>query len=125
MTPRQKLVTIVIALAIFFAIVELVRRRKLREEYSWLWLLTGAALVVVTVWYELLVLFARLLGAVLPTSALFLLAIIFLILVAVQFSVRISKLTNQMKDLTQEIALLKAAKKDRGGETNDGRNPPP
>ncbi len=110
MPLRQKIVAILIALSIFFIILELVRRRKLREEYSWLWLFTGAALIVLTVWYELLVRITLLIGAVAPTSTLFFFSIIFLMLICVQFSMRISKLTNQVKDLAQELTLLRAGK---------------
>ena len=109
MPIRQQIVAVVIAAFIFIAILELVRKRKLREEYSWLWLLTGTALVILTVWYELLIKITHFIGAVLPTSTLFFFAIIFLMLVCIQFSIKISTLTNQLKDLTQEVAILKAA----------------
>ena len=33
-------------------ILELVRRRRLREEYSWLWLLTAAIMVLLVVWFR-------------------------------------------------------------------------
>jgi len=107
MPLRQKAVAIVISITIFFAILELVRRRELREEYSWLWLLTGACLLVLTFWYDLLVRLTLLVGAVTPTSALFFFSIVFLMLVCLQFSVRISRLTNQVKNLSQELALLR------------------
>ena len=108
MLIEQKIVAISIVISIFVVIFELVRRRKLREEYSWLWLITGAVLIVLTLWYGLLVKVTHLIGAVLPTSALFLLALIFLMMVCLQFSVRISKLTDQVKNLAQESTILKA-----------------
>jgi len=43
----------------------------------------------------------------LVTSTLFLGAIIFLVLLSMQFSIKISKLTNQVKDLAQDNALLR------------------
>lgn len=106
MTIQQRIAAIVIACAIFIVILELVRKRKLREEYSWLWLLTGAGLILLTVRYDLLVIISRLIGAALPTSTLFFFGLIFLMLVCLQFSMRISRLTDQVKNLTQEIALL-------------------
>jgi hypothetical protein len=108
MPLRQKIVAIMIAVSIFIIIIELVRKRKLREEYSWLWLLTGVALVILTVRYDLLVKLTHLLGAALPTSTLFFCGLIFLMLVCIQFSIKISKLANQVKDLVQEITLLKS-----------------
>ncbi len=107
MPITQKVVTIFIAVSIFIIILELVRRRKLMEEYSWLWLLTGIGLITLTLWYGLLVKVTHLIGAAVPTSALFLFALIFLMFVCLQFSVKISKLTNQVKNLTQELTILK------------------
>ena len=77
------------------------------EEYSWLWLLTGIGLVILTLWYGLLVKVTHLIGAAVPTSALFLFALVFLMFVCLQFSVKISKLTNQVKNLTQELTILR------------------
>ncbi len=107
MPITQKVVTIFIAVSIFIVILELVRRRKLMEEYSWLWLLTGIGLITLTLWYGLLVKVTRLIGAAVPTSTLFLFALIFLMFVCLQFSVKISKLTNQVKNLTQELTILR------------------
>jgi hypothetical protein len=49
----------------------------------------------------------RFIGAGLPTSTLFIGSIIFLMLISVQFSIKISRLTNQVKDLAQDNALLR------------------
>lgn len=106
MTIQQRVAAILIACAIFIVVLELVRKRRLREEYSWLWLVTGAGLILLTVRYDLLVIISRLIGAALPTSTLFFFGLIFLMLVCLQFSIRISRLTDQVKNLTQEIALL-------------------
>ena len=50
----------------------------------------------------------RLIGAVLPTSTLFFFALILLVLVCLQFSVRITKLDDQVKKLAQALALKEA-----------------
>ena len=54
MLPRQKFVAILLAIGLIVFIFELVRRKKLREEYSWLWMLSGAAILILAVWYDLL-----------------------------------------------------------------------
>lgn len=107
MMPRQKIAMIIICLFIFIFMLDLVRRRKLREEYSWLWLLTSVLLFILVIKYSWLISLSRLIGVVLPTSTLFLGALIFLMIISVQFSVRISNLTNQVKNLVQENALLR------------------
>jgi len=57
--------------------------------------------------YDWLLVLTKLIGAVLPTTTLFLGSILFLVMLAVQFSIKISKLSNQVKDLVQENALLR------------------
>ena len=98
---------IIVCIFIFISILDLVRRRRLREEYSWLWLLTSLSLFVLVIKYSWLVAITESIGAVLPTSTLFIGALIFLMMLSVQFSVRISRLTDQVKNLVQENALLR------------------
>ncbi|KPJ61759.1 MAG: hypothetical protein AMJ42_01005 [Deltaproteobacteria bacterium DG_8] len=107
MPLRQKIFAIIISLSLLLFIVELVRRKKLREEYSWLWLLTGTIILILALWYDLLQWITHLIGARLPTSTLFFLGLVFLILIAIQFSIKVSELNNQVKNLTQENGLLK------------------
>ena len=108
MPIRQQVVALIISVALLVLIVELMRRRKLREEYSVLWVLTSITVFVLAVWYDLLVVLTRLIGAVLPTSTLFFFALILLVLVCLQFSVRITKLDDQVKKLAQALALKEA-----------------
>jgi hypothetical protein len=107
MPIKQKIFAIVISLFLLFFIIELVRRKKLREEYSWLWLLTGSIILILALWYDLLQGITHLIGASLPTSTLFFLGLFFLILIAIQFSVKMSALFTQVKNLAQENGLLK------------------
>ncbi len=116
MPPKQKIAMIIICFLIFFFILYLVRRRKLREEYSWLWLLTSLSLFVMVIRYEWLETVTKMIGAVLPTSTLFIGALIFLMLLCVQFSVAISKLTKHVKNLVQENALLRVKIEEISGD---------
>ena len=106
MLPRQKLMAILLAVGLIVFIFELVRKKKLREEYSWLWMLTGVVILILAIWYDLLLLVTRLIGAVLPTSTIFFFGLFSLILISLYFSVKLSTLSNQMKTLTQKLAIL-------------------
>ena len=107
MPLRQKIFAFMMAVIILVTIFELVRKRKLREEYSWLWIITGVSILLVVWRYDLLVRFTHFIGAFWPTSTLFLLGLLFLMLINLHYSVKISGLTNQVKNLSQEITLLK------------------
>ena len=106
MPIRVKIVAFVISIGMMLLIVELVRRRKLREEYSWLWLLTGTVIILLMTWFHLLKWITYMVGAVIPSSTIFFFAFLFLILISLHFSVVISKLTDRNKDLAQRYALL-------------------
>jgi len=106
MPIRNKIVALAVGIGLLLIIVELVRRRKLREEYSWLWLLTGAVILLLTVWFDLLKWITHMVGAVMPSSTIFLCAFVFLILISLHFSVVISKLTDRNRELAQRYALL-------------------
>jgi hypothetical protein len=108
LTLHQMVFALVTSLLAFFFVLELVRRRRLREEYSWLWLLTAGVMVVLAVWYRLLIVVTHIVGAVTPLNTLLLCAVLFLFAIAVHYSVIISRLTTQVKNLAQELALLSA-----------------
>ena len=107
MTIKQQIFSILISLAVFFFTIDMVRKKRLREEYSLLWLGTSVLMLILIIRYDWLLALTKLIGAVLPTTTLFLGSILFLMLLSVQFSMKISKLANQVKDLVQENALLR------------------
>ncbi len=108
MTPQQQVFALIAGGALFVLIIELIRRRQLREEYSWLWFATGFVMFLIVIWYDLLRAISELIGAVVVTTTLFLFALLFLILINIHYSIKISALTNQVKDLSQALALHSA-----------------
>ncbi len=121
MTPQQQVFALIAGGAIFVLIIELIRRRMLREEYSWLWFATGFVMFLVVVWYDLLVEISDLIGARVVTTTLFLFALLFLILINIHYSIKISALTNQVKDLAQALALQRAQDEEKASPDS----PPP
>ena len=104
---KQQIFSLLVSLAVFIFTIEMVRKKRLREEYSVLWLTTSVVMFVLVVKYDWLLAVTNLIGAVLPTTTLFLGSIIFLVLICVQFSIKISRLSDQVKDLVQDNALLR------------------
>jgi hypothetical protein len=107
MPIQQQIFALLVSLLVFVVVVDMVRKRRLREEYSVLWLATSVVMFVLVLRYEWLVALTTFIGAGLPTTTLFLGSIIFLLLLSVQFCIKISRLTDQMKNLSQENALMK------------------
>ena len=111
-TARQKTLALVVSGALLLLILELVRRRKLREEYSWLWLLTALAIMTLALRYDLLLTMTQLVGAVVPISTLFFFGLIFLMVISISYSVRISTLSLQVKNLAQKLTILESYMQD-------------
>lgn len=105
---RTNIVIIISSIATLLFVLELVRRRKLREEYSWLWLLISVVYLLVTLSSELGDWVTGVIGTNSVPIAFAFIGLQFLIIISIQYSVRLSKLTNQVKDLTQEIAILES-----------------
>ncbi|MEJ2472071.1 MAG: DUF2304 domain-containing protein [Desulfuromonadales bacterium] len=125
MTAQQQTFALIVSALVFIVVVDLVRRRRLREEYSVLWLATSVIMFILVLRYEWLVNLTALIGAGLPTTTLFLFSIIFLMLVSVQFCIKISRLTEQVKDLCQENALMRLELANLAGKAKDAghKNP--
>src|SRR3972149_12052718 len=107
MPLQQKIFAISASIALFIIIIDLVRRRGLREEFSWLWLLTGAIVIILAAWYDLLRFITGIIGAAVPTTTLFLFSVIFLMVINLYYATKISYLHGQVKDLAQDMAILR------------------
>ena len=103
------------SLGLLLLIVELVRRRALKEEYTVLWVITGVVLLVLAAWEQLLRRIAEAIGASSEASMLYFFGLIFVIFLLLHFSVRVSKLERRVTSLVQEIALLGARRPDAPG----------
>jgi hypothetical protein len=113
MLLQQKIFAIIASLAIYVVIIYLVKKGKLREEYSWLWLLTGAVIILLVIWYDLLLFLTNLIGAVTPTTTIFIFGIVFLMFISLHFAIKISSLSDQVKNLAQKLSLHEAEKEGK------------
>ncbi len=116
MPDRIQILSIAGSILLFLFIVELVRRRRLRVEYSILWLVAAGVVLVLSVGRSLLERFAALVGVFYAPAALFLVATVFGILLFIHFSVVISRLTVENTALAQRIALLEAVMEKGSGK---------
>lgn len=104
---RLQIIAISIALLFMFFIFRLITRGKLREEYSIIWIVCTALLLLFAIWRNGLDVIAKLLGIYYAPSLIFLGAIFAIVIFLVHLSVVNSRQHKQIKDLTQEMALLK------------------
>ncbi len=106
MPPRIRIIAIFICIFLLAYVFELVRRKHLNEEYSLGWLVTGSLMLILSISEDLLIWISDLVGATLFTSTLFFSGLVFLMIICLHFSIRISALTNQVRTLTQHLGIL-------------------
>ncbi|GJL79438.1 MAG: hypothetical protein NPINA01_24270 [Nitrospinaceae bacterium] len=111
MPPRIRIIAIIICIFLVAYVFELVRRKHLNEEYSLGWLVTGTLMLILSISEDLLIWISDLVGATLFTSTLFFSGLVFLMIICLHFSIRISALTNQVRTLTQHLGILDYEKK--------------
>lgn len=108
MTPFQSWVCGVASIALMAFLFDLIRRRKLREEYSLLWLAACVVMLAIAVHSDIVNWIGRLLHTEHPAYSLFVIALFIGVVLAIHFSVVVSKLTAQNWRFAQEIGLLRA-----------------
>ena len=104
---RINIVSIIISLGFLLFVIQQVRKKRLSEAYSLLWVGTGIVFITVSAWPQLLGHISNFIGIQYPPATLFLLLIVCMLLLCFQFSILLTVRSKQTKRLTQEIALLK------------------
>lgn len=112
MTFQAKIMISLIALLNGMVIIDLLRRKKISESYSLLWLFVIFSVIVVTWSKRLLVFIAHFIGALAPVNALTLLSLAFILLMLIYFSMKISQLSTELKDFVQNTSLMIRKLKD-------------
>jgi len=97
----------VLALAIVGLVVEMLRRKKLREKYAIWWLVVGIATLILAAFPQLLDVVARTVGIQLPSNLLFILSILMLLGVTLHLSWEISVVEDETRALAEEVAILR------------------
>ena len=88
-------------------IVILIRNKRIKEEFSILWLFFGLVFLFLSIWRGSLEIIAGILGIAYAPAAIFLILIIAIISILIHLSLIISRLTDQAKVMIQELGLLK------------------
>ncbi len=102
---RIQIITGTVSILLLVFVFELIRRGRLKEEYALLWLLSGAVILIFSIFPNLLGIMSRAMGMYYLT-ALFVVSFLFLLLIVLQFSTVLSRLSERNKDLTQELSIL-------------------
>jgi hypothetical protein len=108
LSSQTRILAAIIAVAFMLLILDLIRRNRLQERYSVIWLLAGLGMLAGAAFPGLLELVADLMGVRNTNVALFSVVLLLLLGLALNFSVIMSRQAAQITRLAQERALEKA-----------------
>ncbi|HEX6500518.1 MAG TPA: DUF2304 domain-containing protein [Micromonosporaceae bacterium] len=108
---KLTIVTGLTGLALLLVLVNLLRRRQLREKYAVLWIIVGLLIVPLALFPKLLDTVARALGIASGVSLVMFLGILFLLVVCVHLSWEVNRLEEETRTLAEEVALIRAQRR--------------
>ena len=108
MIDNVQLTALVVSVLLLAYVLDLVRRKKLSEEYSFVWILCAVALIVLSLARRSLDRIAVSFGIYYPPAALLLVLGLFVFVASVSFSVVVSRQRQQIEALIEDAALLEA-----------------
>ncbi len=116
MSIRLQILVGVLIVASLLIIANMVRKKKMGLKYALVWFFVGAIVLLFDIFPELLNWVTRLVGIDLPVNMLFFMGFAFSLLIIMTLTVSVSKLSERVKRLTQEMALLEAELKRNQNE---------
>ena len=121
MTDIVQLIGVVISAILLLVVLELVRRRRLSEEYSFFWIVGVVVLLGLSLRREILHVTARWMGIYYPPMVLVLALVLVVFIGLLYFSVVTSSLRRQIERLVEEQAILDADLRELVGCSAPGR----
>ncbi|MGE5654420.1 MAG: DUF2304 domain-containing protein [Bacillota bacterium] len=95
------------SLGFLILVIEYVRRGKLLEQYSLLWVLFASGMLILSLNIRLVDILGKMLQIYYAPSVLFLLGFLFIIVYSFHLTVILSKQSEKLLRLTQEMSLLR------------------
>ena len=115
MNIRVQIVVGVIVILAFCVIINMIREKKLELRYALAWLGVGIAILILDCFPQVITWLATKAGVASPINMLFFLGFCFALVIIFVLTIAVSKMSNRVKQLAQEIALFE---KDMTGKNN-------
>jgi hypothetical protein len=110
---RAQVIVALAAVGLALYVLDLVRRRRLSEDFSLLWLLSSTGVALLGFSTGLLRAVTHALGIMYESSTVFAAGIGFTVILLLHLSVRLSRLSQENLLLAREVALLRRGLEER------------
>jgi hypothetical protein len=104
---KLNVLTIIVGLILLMVILELLRRRQLREKYAVLWIVVGIGVIPLAIFPRGLDRVAQLVGVASGASLVLFLGLLLLLLICTHLSWEVSQLEEETRTLAEEVALIR------------------
>ncbi len=104
---KVNIIAIVLSILFLLFVINLVRKKRLQESYSLIWIILGIIFIIIASNFKLVDTLSGLVGIYYSPIFLGYVLIFFIILICIHFSISLSKRSTQTKNIIQETALLK------------------
>lgn len=101
------------AIGTLYYFLKKIRKNNVEIDYSLYWIIFSGVLVLVSIFPGIVTWSADLLGFISPANMVFLLIIFLLIIKLFSVTIKLSRLEQKIKTLSQEIAIKEKEKLDR------------
>ncbi|WP_032122316.1 DUF2304 domain-containing protein [Clostridium amazonitimonense] len=107
MNFQLQIILLVVSISFFIFISKMIMSYKLQLRYSLVWVLASLTFILFSIFPKILTNISKLLHIEEPVNTIFLLVIFFLLVINFTLTLTISKKSSTIKDLVQEVGILK------------------
>lgn len=119
---RFQFIALIICLLYFLVIGYCLKKSYFKLRYALVWLLSGVAMLLLSIWPQLLKNISDLLGIYSPVNALFVILFVCIIIVLILQTIIVSRQSEKIKRLTQTLALIEKRLRDQEVENTSEVN---
>ena len=110
-------ILIIVAMALFMLyVLRSVRKKKINYRFGILWLVIAVAVTLMAALPDFLTWISSLFGIAAPVNMLFFLGFVLVVGIILELSASVSKLSDEVRDLTQRLAIYEHDKADNNAD---------
>ncbi|MBB6630911.1 DUF2304 domain-containing protein [Clostridium algidicarnis] len=122
MNYQLQIILTLVSIGFFIFIYKMITNYKMDLRHSLVWVLSSLVFILMSIFPGILTSISRLLHIEEPVNTIFLLVIFFLLVVTFTLTLTISKRSSSIKDLVQEVAILKLKVEELSKEQGKDKN---
>ncbi|MDM8235023.1 DUF2304 domain-containing protein [[Ruminococcus] torques] len=104
---------LVVAIVFVVLVIKVINRKKLRLQYSLVWLLISAGIVLFALLPDIVIGLSEVMGVEVPSNFLYMIALIVLLIITFYLTMIVSKQSEEIKRLIQMTSIEKYLSEER------------